>query len=215
VHKANGGWPPYGMAQGADALLLPKGTPTVWKAGSVVEAGFGIWANHGGGYSYRLCKNTPGTVTEACFQQTPLKFAGETQWLQHVNGTRFEIPLVKVSEGTFPEGSEWARLPFPECASKPCFDTPQACASSHGMGDVCDELAYPEPLPNVHGFGHDPLHKQDFFHDYSVVDKLVLPADLAAGDYLVSWRWDCEQTTQIWQNCADITISGGSDAVHV
>merc|ERR1712070_1303280 len=169
-------------AQGADALELPQGSPTLWKAGATVEVAFGIWANHGGGYSYRLCPNLPGKVTEACFQQIPLKFAGAKQWLQHVNGTRFEIPLVKLSEGTIPAGSEWARIPFPECASLPCKDAPEICARNHGMGDVCNKLAYPEPLPNTHGFGHDPIHKQDFFHDYSIVDHIVLP-DIPAGDY--------------------------------
>ena len=42
--------------------------------------------------------------------------------------------------------------------------------------------------------------------DYGVVTKVVIQADLPDGDYLVSWRWDAEQTTQIWQNCADVTI---------
>lgn len=214
VWNVNGGWPSRGMTQGEDAITLPTGIPTVWKSGAVVEVAIGIWANHGGGYSYRLCPNVGAPVTEACFQETPLKFAGDVQWLHHVNGTRFEIPMVKVSEGTFPSGSEWARLPFPECASAPCKDPPEVCAAHDGMSDICKELAFPEPLPNVHGFGHDPLHKQDLFHDYSVVDRLVLPEDLPEGDYLLSWRWDCEETTQIWQNCADIHISGG-DEIHV
>jgi hypothetical protein len=69
-------------------------------------------------------------------------------------------------------------------------------------------LAYPEPLPNTHGFGHNNSTKvEDGFHDYSVVDTVAVPAGLAPGDYLLSWRWDCEQTTQVWQNCADIRIT--------
>merc|ERR1712232_725695 len=110
------------------------------------------------------------------------------------------------------EGSEWARLPFPECKAKPCTDTPQACQVNHGMGDICDELAYPEPIPNVHGFGHDMAgHPEvDGFHDYSVVDNVVIPQDLPEGNYLLSWRWDCEETNQIWQNCADVRIASSS-----
>ena len=46
----------------------------------------------------------------------------------------------------------------------------------------------------------------DGFHDYSIVDRVVIPAALPEGEYLLSWRWDCEQTTQIWQNCADVSI---------
>lgn len=213
VWQPNGGWPARGMAQGADALAtLPGpagGEPTTaWRAGSTQEVAFGIWANHGGGYSYRLCANVPGQVTEACFQANQLAFAGNTTWLQHINGTRFATPLVKTAEGTYPAGSEWARLPFPECRAKPCTDTPQQCAKTTGLGDICDELAYPEPLPNTHGFGHNNSTKvEDGFHDYSVVDTVAVPAGLAPGDYLLSWRWDCEQTTQIWQNCADIRIT--------
>jgi hypothetical protein len=145
------------MAQGADPLTtLPKGKPTQWVSGSTVEVAWGMWANHGGGYSYRICPNIPGTVTEHCFQQHPMRFAGTSTWLEHINGTRFEIPRVTVSEGTFPAGSEWARLPFPECAASPCTDTPQKCANHNpgAMSDKCTDLAYPEPLPNTHGFGH-------------------------------------------------------------
>ena len=55
LRQSNGGWPPTGMAQGADPLAtLPKGNTTVWKAGSVVEVAWGQWTNHGGGYSCAL-----------------------------------------------------------------------------------------------------------------------------------------------------------------
>merc|ERR1719361_1436759 len=214
VWNSNGGWPPRDMAQGTDALTLPGpdgGPVTVWQAGSVVEVAFGIWANHGGGYSYRLCPNVLGMVNEDCFQKTPLQFAGETQWLHHINGTRIEIPMVKLAEGTWPKGSDWARLPFPECEAKPCTDAPRVCQSKVGFGDICDKLAYPEPIANTHGFGHNNnTEVMDGFHDYSVVDKVVIP-DLPEGNYLLSWRWDAEQTTQIWQNFADVHISGNTD----
>merc|ERR1711988_1209042 len=32
---------------------------------------------------------------------------------------------------------------------------------------------------------------------FSLVDNVVLPADLPTGDYLISWRWDCEGTPQV------------------
>ena len=56
--------------------------------GEKAEVGWGMLANHGGGYSYRLCKmDQPGTegrkaLTEDCFQKTPLKFASNKQWIQ-------------------------------------------------------------------------------------------------------------------------------------
>ena len=36
--------------------------------------------------------------------------------------------------------------------------------------------------------------------------QVVVPADIPAGDYVVGWRWDCEMTSQVWSNCADITV---------
>jgi len=44
---------------------------------------------------------------------------------------------------------------------------------------------------------------------FSLVDRLILPAELLAGDYLVSWRWDCEENPQIWTNCGDVTLVEG------
>ena len=40
----------------------------------------------------------------------------------------------------------------------------------------------------------------------NMADKVQVPPDLKPGQYLLSWRWDCEQTNQIWQNCADVQI---------
>ena len=39
-----------------------------------------------------------------------------------------------------------------------------------------------------------------------VSDEVVVPKDLAPGRYVLSWRMDCEETAQIWQNCADVNV---------
>jgi len=39
-----------------------------------------------------------------------------------------------------------------------------------------------------------------------ISDKVVIPEDIKPGKYVVSWRWDCEETAQVWQNCADVNI---------
>jgi len=210
VWQKNGGWPARGMTQGQDPLTLaaPENIETTWKAGSVVEVAWGVKANHGGGYNWRLCLNVEGEVSEECFQKTPLKFASEKQWLHKRNGMRFEVPRVTVREGTFPEGSEWGRIAFPECdEDRMCTDEPHECEEKRGTGDTCHELSFPEPIPFVHGFGHDNnTAVMGAFHDYSIVDNVIIPDDLPTGDYLLSWRWDCESTQQIWQNCADVRI---------
>ena len=40
-----------------------------------------------------------------------------------------------------------------------------------------------------------------------IVDQLLLPKSLKAGKWLLGWRWDCEESNQIWQSCSDITIT--------
>merc|ERR1711879_816395 len=54
-------------------------------------------------------------VNEACFQKNQLKFATASSWIEWPNGSRLEFPLTKVTEGTYPAGSEWARNPIPSC----------------------------------------------------------------------------------------------------
>ena len=64
---------------GSKLPKFPSGA--VWKAGSVVETMWSLRANHGGGYSYRLC-SAHEEATEACFQRGALNFSGTQQWLQ-------------------------------------------------------------------------------------------------------------------------------------
>ena len=42
--------------------------------------------------------------------------------------------------------------------------------------------------------------------EWSILDTVEVPADLEPGAYVLSWRWDCEQSAQVWQNCADVTL---------
>ena len=41
----------------------------------------------------------------------------------------------------------------------------------------------------------------------NIIDRVEVPAGLAPGEYVVSWRWDVEQTEQVWQNCGDVVIT--------
>jgi len=42
--------------------------------------------------------------------------------------------------------------------------------------------------------------------NFSIVDEVRVPSTLAAGDYVLSWRWDSEMTPQVWAGCSDIRI---------
>ena len=97
---------------------IPGYVPPVWTAGLEAEVTWQIRNNHGGGYSYRLCpkpKNSNGSlvgVTEECFRRTPLSFRHDKQALVFANGSRLPIQGTFTSQGTSPEGSEWAQMPY-------------------------------------------------------------------------------------------------------
>merc|ERR1712224_181463 len=38
---------------------------------------------------------------------------------------------------------------------------------------------------------------------------VIVPADLEAGDYILSWRWDTEEFAQVWTSCSQIRITNG------
>ena len=42
--------------------------------------------------------------------------------------------------------------------------------------------------------------------DVTIVDRLVIPPETAAGAYVLGWRWDAEETAQVWSSCADVFI---------
>ena len=77
-------------------------------------------------------------LTEECFQQTTLKFIGDTQWIQASepdNMNRTEIPARRTTNGTFPPGSQWTRNPVrtlrpPSWASPPPLFPPELRALS-------------------------------------------------------------------------------------
>lgn len=217
-HQENGDVPPPGFRPGFDGLGLPPlaQQPKVWPAGSKQEVWWSIAANHGGGYSYRLCPQSQ-PLTEECFQKHVLNFAGEESWIIYggLNSkNRTEIRANRTREGTSPPGSQWTKVPIPSCAG----------AAGGGYGEKCDEPQFPTPVPGLWGngpsnscagqpeSGHTPAQlawcsKKMAFN---IVDLVEIPEDLPAGDYLLSFRWDCEQTPQIWSQCADITVTAPS-----
>ena len=74
------------------AVLPYRPTGVTWKRGGLAKPTWYIRANHGGGYSYRLCKYTPGVnVTEACFQKMPLDFVASGSSVVFSNGSSTPI----------------------------------------------------------------------------------------------------------------------------
>jgi hypothetical protein len=88
---------------------------------------------------------------------------------------------------------------------------------------------YEAPLPGLYGYGWsacfdgcgdgksvctpDKQKYEEELFKFNIIDKVSVPKDLPVGEYLLSFRWDCEQTPQIWSQCADITITNGNVVV--
>ena len=226
------------IVQGQNGLDLPAQAPVTWTAGSEVEVAWSMSVNHGGGYVYRLCKNEGNPVNEECFQNNVLEFSGDMQWLLYSNGTQEPFPMTKVSEGTHPVGSVWARNPIPECMPCTAGDPPDGRSAYEMCGAPLDPVPYTGPMveplfpvtdaerrwddqadctvgcftctqfPPGPGMPHGTLSGNGEHEgwDWSLMDRVKVPESLQPGSYLLSWRWDAEQSAQVWQNCADIQV---------
>jgi len=196
-----GGGQSYGPK--AETLNFPDLVETTWAPGSVVEVGWSVAANHGGGYSYRLCKLSEGgkpALTEECFQQTPLDFVGNTSWIQYKSDTssRKAFTAVRTSQGTTPENSQWTKNPVPPCQGA---DGGLAVAKLYDPSTHACVPQFPPPVPDILGFSHTQFPK------FVVVDLVKIPEHLPAGKYVLSHRWDTEQSMRVWATCTDINLA--------
>jgi hypothetical protein len=212
---------------GTRGSSLPASQGPKWAAGSQQDVSWSLYANHGGGYAYRLCPKT-SKLSEDCFQKQHLQFVGSKSWIQYGDDAynRTAIPATRVSKGTHPIGSQWTKNPIPACAgyvggSSSPWNIPflSNCAKAQFEPPLQDWIPpHPvlKPLPGLYGFGVGsvgPVTDQKEFEywtgvfSFNIIDQVQIPADLPAGEYVLSFRWDCEQTPQIWANCADVTIT--------
>ena len=140
----------FALGKNAEEYSWPGKIPvTEWAGGSYQEVRWWVGANHAGGYSYRLCRMPAGgisQVTEDCFQQTPLEFVGDKQWVlykadggEHGTGHRTEIAAKRTTEGTFPPGSMWTANPL-----RPHGE--EGGSVGYGSGQVIDMVEVPVDL---------------------------------------------------------------------
>lgn len=200
--------------QGFDGRKFPEGKKTEWVRGSVQEVAWSINANHGGGYAYRLCPKT-GNLTEECFQAHHLGFPSNQSWIQYGDdkSNRTAIDAERVAAGTFPAGSVWTKNPIPACNS-----------TSGGVGSPqCLGPQFTPPLPGLFGYGEaactkvkagaggDCTQEQAAYwkqkFNFNIIDEVQVPKSLELGEYVLSFRWDCEQTPQIWTQCSDLVVT--------
>eukprot|EP00746_Dinoflagellata_sp_MGD_P138874 gnl/MRDRNA2_/MRDRNA2_72440_c0_seq2.p1 gnl/MRDRNA2_/MRDRNA2_72440_c0~~gnl/MRDRNA2_/MRDRNA2_72440_c0_seq2.p1 ORF type:complete len:471 (-),score=58.66 gnl/MRDRNA2_/MRDRNA2_72440_c0_seq2:245-1612(-) len=209
------------FAKGSE--VLPETLPTYWKAGGTAEVGWALAAQHGGGYSYRLCpKGEP--LTESCFQANHLSFTTKNSTVQYHDGRKadFQIPTTHLTV----EGKQWRTNPIPACACDLGFacgrkfsdvvkEAHHSCLHSllEGTVDLTPYAKHGPPTPACpHGTMFDAGWTPEgegfldgFATAFSIIDEVQVPNK--PGDYVLGWRWDCEQTDQVWSNCADIRIA--------
>ena len=90
-------------------------------------------------------------------------------------------------------GTDWGWPNFGASFEPPCNEPPE-CINGRGHAAPLGQCKC-----SGQGAPTNPINAE-------VVDKVLIPADLPAGDYVLGWRWDCEQTPQVWSSCSDVTI---------
>merc|ERR1711973_211912 len=178
--------------RGSQSLQTGVAGAYSWRAGDKVHVSWSITANHGGGYQYRLCP-LKNNLTEERFQKMPLDFVGQ-QGFVWADGSEFWFNGTYVTEGTVPAGSKWAMNPIPrndtantgKSFPPRCQEIPDCGSTEVNSKCRCSGMWGP--------------------YDLLIVDILQIPASLAPGNYVLGWRWDCEESTQIWSSCSDVII---------
>merc|ERR1712224_988180 len=99
-----------------------------------------------------------------------------------------------------PYGQPGGKVTDPWNTQVECYGACCGAASSKASGACPEGTEFYEGLSGHTGFGKD-------IPEWSIGDKVIIPEDLEEGEYMLGWRWDCEESTQVWQNCADIILS--------
>ena len=135
-------------------------------------------ANHHGGYSFRICKVPEEGVTNI------------TEDCFQNNSLFFESDTLHVYQvdngncGPFsqpPKRKTWQQTPANRITIGSVEWTQNPFTSTHRS----------PPTDCHHGF---------------IRDHVRVPSDIEPGKYVLSFRWDCEWSHQVWSMCADIDV---------
>merc|ERR1712046_259912 len=133
--------------------------------------------------------------------------------------------------GTNPAGSQWTKNPIPARGGVTGgFLHGSQCKTAQFKPPLADVIqGHPKyaPLNGLYGLGPEghcipgptgwcSSDERKFWKErfnFDIIDEVRIPKDLPAGDYMLSWRWDSEQTPQVWTQCSDVTITDVKDLV--
>ena len=157
-----------------------------------------IEAHHGGGYSYRLAP-ADAPLTENTFNKMPLEAVGPSylRW-DGDKSTQRAFNATRITEGTYPKGSQWTKNPLPgppmlwerEGPSfAPYCEESQECKDTAHRWTRGDHW---HPPPGVCKCSGSPNVFAWLLPNLEIVDTLHIPSDTKPGKYVLNWRWDCE-----------------------
>ena len=163
--------------------------------------------------AYRLAP-ADQALTETNFQRQPLDFVGlsRLRWDGNKSSDLAFDSMARgwqSSVGTVPKGSTWRKVPIPTSlweregpSFEPVCRESEACRRATAQQNLLD-LDHPtgDGACRCSGQIRGPLRPT-----LEIVDELHIPHHLAPGRYVLQWRWDCEETQQIFASCADVTI---------
>ena len=121
-------------------------------------------------------------------------------------------------------GSTWARNPIPRVNTDniglavvgDCTEKDGRGANAGGRNKpICQQFKAPCPqdtgtypycaaVNNTWPCSYDGSGQGACSGDWTaglIADKVTIPKTLKPGSYVLGWRYDCEETAQIWQNC--------------
>jgi hypothetical protein len=85
----------------------------------------------------------------------------------------------------------------------------RVCDYASDMRDGMDDC-FSQPMLAEVGTGREWIEinhpTNGAFHNFT--HTFQLPVGLSCERCVLVWRWDCQLTTEVWHNCADISITG-------
>jgi hypothetical protein len=116
----------------------------------------------------------------------------------------------ETNEGTTPAGSMWRKNPIPSGlwqregpSYEPVCKESLECIKGYSNFRSYSGLA---PMGTCKCSGFSSGAGGPLLPKLEVVDRVMVAASTAPGKYVMQWRWDCEESDQIWASCSDVTI---------
>jgi len=156
-----------------------------WVRGEPAEVAWYSNAHHRGGYAYRLCR-----INYSDYTETPLVWEVTEECFQNGHLNFFGNKTWVYRKPTW--GVEFTKEGWQE------LDLVTTREGTTPEGSEWASLVY---LPDC----------EDCGDSWAIKDLVEVPESLEVGEYVLSFRWDCQRTPQVWNACATIYVANPGD----